>query len=305
TETVFTSNSCAIGNFVCNTSVFVQGWPQRPLVTVLPPANRNSPDDFVHATDVYTLSSGATENVFVHTAALDVGPGSAPPGPGIKQIHMILPGFSNPNVEVPTDYEIVVRQTRTGENGDVQVIREGSGPFTVIPEVEPSINLTSVFDPTRSNTVYQEIMPGETPRPYEFYMWNGEGTGYTGISFDGENVLDDAQRKIGRISITGPAGATGQSLVSVAPSSSLDGGDVFFGLDTARLTAQFTPGNLPGEYVSTIEMFSKSDIGMENPAIVSAERLTVQVVPEPTSMLLGFLPVWLLGMKLRRRRVMK
>ncbi len=105
--------------------------------------------------------------------------------------------------------------------------------------------------------------------------WDGAGAGYTGVSIDGEDLLDDAQRKIGRISIAMPAGATGQSLVSLAPSGSINGGDVFFGQDTARLTAQFTPGNLPGEYVSMIEMFSKSDIGLENPAIVSTERLTV------------------------------
>ena len=93
TETVFTSNSCAIGNFVCNTSVFVQGWPQRPLVTVFPIAGRNSPDDFQFDTEIYLLSNGENENHFIHEARIEVGPGSVPPGPGIKQIHMILPGF--------------------------------------------------------------------------------------------------------------------------------------------------------------------------------------------------------------------
>lgn len=283
TDTVFTSSDCAIGNFFCNTSVFVQGWPQRPLVTVLPPAGRGSPPDFTFNTEIYTLSQGATENVFVHTAVQDVGPGSPPPGPGIKQIHMITPGFSNPIVDTPTDFEIVVRHTRKDEDGVVQVIQETSGPFTVIPDIQPSINLTSIYDMDRNNTVYQEIMPGQTPFAYEFFLWDGDGGAYEGVTIDGNDMLDGAGRKIGQVSISAPDGATGQTLTTAAPSFALDGGDIFFGLPTARLTAQLTPGDMPGEYVTTIEMFNKEDIGLDDPRVYSSEVLTVRVVPEPAS----------------------
>ena len=303
TETVFTSNACTIGNFVCNTSVFVQGWPQRPIATVLPTANKNSPDDFQFNTPVYLLSTGDTENVFVHEAQMEVRPGSAPPGPGIKQIHMILPGFSIPEVQVPTDFPITVRETRVIENDEIEILREGTAPFTVIPETQPSINLTSVFDPMRRNTVYQEVAFGEDPLPYEFYLWDGDGGSFTGVRFDGLDVLDESQNKIGRITITGPEGAAGQALAAPNPSTDIDGGDVFFNRPTARLTAQFTPGGLAGDYVTTIEMFSKDDIGMVNPTIVSTEMLTVNVVPEPTSFGLSLLATCGLGLALRRKRV--
>lgn len=302
TDTVFTSNSCTIGNFFCNTGVFVQGWPQRPIVNVLPPSNLGSPDDFEYTTEVYMLSNGDNENHFVFDAKQDVGPGSAPPGPGIKQIHMILPGFSNPDVSVNTDFPITVRETRLGEGGEVEVLRVGSAPFTIVPEIQPSINLTSIYDPTRTNTVFQQISPGEQPAQYEFFVWDGEGGAYEGVTISGTDVLNGQQDKIGRVNVTGPEGASGLSLASLAPSAALEGGDIFFHQPTARLSAQVSIDDLPGDYVTTIEIFAQDQLGQVDPAIVSSETLTVRVVPEPSSALLSLVAVGSLGF-LRRRRI--
>ena len=216
---------------------------------------------------------------------------------------MILPGFSNADVQVPTNFPITVRETRVIENDEIEILREGTALFTVIPETQPSINLTSVFDLMRSNTVYQEVDFGDDPLPYEFYLWDGDGGSFTGVRFDGLDVLDDSDNKIGRITITGPEGAIGQALAAPNPSTDISGGDVFFNRPTARLTAQLTPGDLVGVYVTTIEMFSKSDIGMVDPNIVSTETLTVNVIPEPTSFGLSLLAACGLGLALRRKRV--
>ena len=152
----------------------------------------------------------------------------------------------------------------------------------LLRRIRLSLNLTSIYDPSRRNTVYQEIAPGQTPLPYDFLLWNGDGVAYEGVTINGADVLDASMQTIGRVTISAPDGAVGQTLASLAPSSDIPGGDIFFGLPTAHLTAQLTPGDLPGVYVSKIEIFDKASLGLENPPVVSSETLTVRIVPEPS-----------------------
>ena len=137
---------------------------------------------------------------------------------------------------------------------------------------------------------------------WDFYLWNGEGTGYEGVSIDGTNFVDANQDVIGRVSV-----CQDQKALPATPSlrhrhpNCWDGGDVFFNLSTARLTAQLAVGDVAGDYVTTFEIFAKDEIGMPDPSIVSSETLTVRVVPEPGG--LGLMMVGLFGFaSLRRRR---
>lgn len=281
TETVFSSKTCTIGDFTCNTSVFVQGWPQRPIANVVPPVtltSENTTGDPVYTLSVEKNADGS--HTFIHTAIQDVGPGSPPPGPGIKQIHMILPGFTNPTT--PGLYEIVV-ESETGEGGALQT---GRANIDILPQIAPSINLNSMFDPMRRNTVYQEVAPGAEILPYEFYLWGADGGPLVGAEIVGDQLMQNGE-VVGQLTITGPPGSEGQSLVSMEPSTLIV--EPFFHQETGRLTAQFAPGDALGEYVTTIGLTDGT-----------SERLVVNMVPEPATFLLA-IPLAGLGVWAQRR----
>ena len=87
------------------TRFIVQGQPQRPILPILA---GDTP------TPVYsvTLSDVGGQNAFVFTADSDLGPGSAVAGAGIKGIHLVTPGVTNPPAG---EYEIeVIAQTGPG-----------------------------------------------------------------------------------------------------------------------------------------------------------------------------------------------
>ncbi len=282
TVTAFSSKTCTPGALQCNTSAFIQGWPQRPILPVVPPVTGTSEN--TEGNPVYNLTlekAGEGSNTFVHTAVLDVGPGSAPPGPGIKQIHMILPSFQNPTA--PGDYEIQVI-AETGPGGSEQT---GSAVLTIRPETAPSINLTTVYDPMRRNSVHQDVLPGGEIVPYDFWVWDGNGQPMLDVEIV-DNKLMQGDQEVGEVTISAPDGATGQSLVSTGPSTPVN--EVFFGRETARLTTQFTAGDMLGKYVTRIEMVDGN-----------SQQLTVNVVPEPSAMAL-LVPLAVVGLFLRRRQ---
>ena len=105
-----------------------------------------------------------------------------------------------------------------------------------------------------------------------------------GVEIDGNNLVQGGE-VVGSVSISGPAGATGQSLASTGLVN-----EVFFGLETARFEAQFTAGDQLGEYISTFTLNGGT-----------SQQLTVNVVPEPTCMSLLWVPMAAVLM-LRRRR---
>jgi hypothetical protein len=73
-------NDCVPAYLTCTTAVILRGWPQDPY---FPPAL------------FHTLSIDTSENALVFTAQQDLV-AIPPTSPGIKQIHLILNGVTNP-----------------------------------------------------------------------------------------------------------------------------------------------------------------------------------------------------------------
>ena len=269
TETVFSSATCTIGNFQCDTSVFVQGWPQRPIRPVSP----------VDSSAVYSLTNDGT-HTFVHTADVNVVPGLPAPGPGIKQIHMILPGFTNPPAGT-YDIEVIAE---TGVNGAVET---GTGQLEILAEVEPSINPTSIYSQNQ-NIIYQTAQQGElAPLPWDFFLWDGDGAAFTGVEINNGQLVKDSV-VVGSIMTDAPPGASGHEVFTDSPS--VPANEPFFGVEAGRLTAFFRAGDVNGEYVTTISLNGGN----------SAKFFTT-VVPEPSTLLLVCLTAVALLVYGRRR----
>ncbi|NNL71253.1 MAG: CHRD domain-containing protein, partial [Acidimicrobiia bacterium] len=212
----------------CNLGVLLQGWPQHPIA---PPAAK------------YSLSREGT-HTFVYTALEDLGP-AGPGEPGIKQMHLILLGFTNP---AAGDYEILV-EAQTGPGGAWE---SGTGTLTIRPAIIPSINVTSVFNDGTPNTIYQTTPAGQAaPLAHDFLLFDASGGPMTGVTLDGGVLMRDGAR-VGEVTITAPDGATGQSVSVASPSAEIVG--PVLGAATARLTATFTAGSLPGPYSVTYSL---------------------------------------------------
>lgn len=228
----------------CGTGVLLQGWPQNPI----PPSPAN-----------YTLSLEGTHTV-VYTATRDLVPGDPTlNGPGIKQMHLILTNFVNPN---PGRYEFLV-EAETGPGGAVET---GVGVVWVRPNPRASINVTSVLagPPPFANTIYQTTSTG-APAPHEWSLlvWDKHGEPAIGVEVHQVNhrlahLLQDGE-VVGKITINAPKGATGQSVTGgpstpfVAPVK---------GEDTGLLTVQFTAGSKAGVYRTTLRMNNGTSVTM-------------------------------------------
>ncbi len=79
---LFSAEDCMPGNLRCSTAVMLHGWPQHPILPSAPPGKEIQ----------YTFRHEADTNTLVYTAAIDID-GVPLPGPGIKQLHLILLGF--------------------------------------------------------------------------------------------------------------------------------------------------------------------------------------------------------------------
>jgi hypothetical protein len=235
---------CVAAAFNCSTGVLLQGWPQNPIPPTIAAGN-------------YTVTLEGT-NTIVYTATRDLVPGDPTlNGPGIKQMHVILNGFVNPN---PGRYGIQVA-AETGPGGTLET---GTGYVHIRPQPRASINITSAFA-ARSNTIYQQTTMGSpTPIPWDFLVWDRLGSPAVGVAVEQVNathaILTDGKRTVGQVFIDAPAGAQGQT-VTGGPSTLLDAAPVL-GLPTGRLTATFTAGDTPGTYVTTFMMNNGNSVQM-------------------------------------------
>ncbi len=206
----------------CNVGVLLQGWPQHPIA---PPAAN------------YSLALEGTHTI-VYTALKDLGP-AGPENPGIKQIHLILVGFSNP---AAGDYDILV-EAQTGEDGAVET---GTGTITILPEIAPSINITSAFNDGTPITIYQTTAVGQpTPLAYDFLLFDASGGPMTGVTLENGDLMQNGA-KVGSVTISSPDGATGQSVTVAEPSIEVNA--PVLGFPAGRLTAVFTAGSAAGDY---------------------------------------------------------
>ncbi len=248
---LFGAKDCVPTMLKCSTGGLLQGWPQHPILPSFPPGKEPQ----------YTFSYDKEANSVIFTAVKDID-GVPLPGPGLKAMHMLLLGFTNP--EQPGGYPIRV----SIHSVDGAERAAGVGKFMIRPAIAPSINITSVFvpgdknggNPPNPNTIYQKTTTGAiAPMPWDFLVWDGNGNAYEGLEIVSESetggfILHN-NTKVGTVTISTPVGATGQS-VSGGPSVTIPGTPLIgnsFGapIPAGRLTAIFTAGSKPGRYFTT------------------------------------------------------
>jgi hypothetical protein len=250
-EDVFSSPTCVPGNLQCSTAVLLQGWPQHPLLPHFPipplgPATQ------------YAVTLQGTHTL-VFTALADVLPGNAAPGPGIKQIHLILRGFRNP--EKPGFYPVEV----DAQTGPGCVSETGVGTIQILPKTRPSVHVTSVINPGAPNTIYQQATPGgDAPLVWDLLLWARDGDPLKGVTInmvnDDHALLKQGKRTVGHIAIDAPAGASGHGVMDLGPSSAFLA--PISGAPAALLKAQFTAGSVVGRYTITISLNGGNSINM-------------------------------------------
>ncbi len=244
--------SCVPGGLRCSTAVLLQGWPQNPV----PPG-------------MYSLSLEG--NTLVYTATADIVP-NAPAAPGIKQAHLLLNGFNNP--ARPGVYELKVR-AQFGRGG---AWRSGIARVRILPRIQPSINVTSVFadmedpNPPNPNTIFQRTGPGEAaPYQWDFLLWDATGQPFNDVSIVQVNpklyALRQGGRLVGRAIVRAPAGAMGQAIVPLGPSFEIPTTPIIgttFGptSPTARFTAGFVAGSAAGRYTTIFHLLGGNTIEM-------------------------------------------
>lgn len=228
TEVFSAPTKCGEVEGVCNLGIIVQGWPQKPI-----PFSKFD----VSFEEPRTVVIKALENI---------GPGAA--GPGIKVIHLNLPGVKNPEAG---SYELKV-MAETGPNGSLE---EGVGVFTVLAETKPSINVTSTLsDAPGTNLIHQQTEAGkETPLPFDFLLWDAAGAPMLGVSVsdDGRALVQNGLT-IGSIDWTTPEGASGHKVFSKQMSTEVVAPPSTFPAGHLRVYTQ--SGGQPGHYAVTFTL---------------------------------------------------
>ena len=208
--------------------------------------------------DYYTLEMDGS-HTFVFTATQDLGPSAG--APGIKQIHLMAPGFTNP--EVMTEYLVQI-EAETGADGTLE-----TDTASFVPVDWYGMELTSAFvgpgeGAAHANTEYRQARVGESPEwPWDFLVWNPTGQGwggditlqplleYTGYTVpEGPTILEtgafhNGMSELGAWWIEGPEGATGATATS-EPVEDVEA--PISGETVSRLRIHFTAGDLPGRY---------------------------------------------------------
>ena len=252
---LFASPDCSFQRLACSTALLLHGWPQHPILPSFPPGERSA----------YEIRHDPERNSIALTAVRSLD--DAPlPGPGIKQVHLMLLGYRNP-VEA-AEYEIDVAIL----DADGHRMQQGTGYATIRPSVAPSLSVTSIFDhngaePPNLNTIYQVTQPGNaTPLPWDFLAWDADGDALDGLvveqtSPSGGTLMRNGER-IGAFTINAPEGAAGHRLEG-GPSVALDSEPVFgTPIPTGHFTAQFTAGSEPGRYRTLLQLDGGDPITM-------------------------------------------
>ena len=267
---------CHGNNLQCTTAVLSHGWPQQP---VRPPIM------------YYTLDIDPFENAFVFTALQDIVP-NPPTKPGIKKLHLMLHGVSNPH---PGEYYIRV-ESQTGVDNSWET---GSGILKISPKARPSVNITSVFvkalsgqlppnyspacgpgtmPPNDDNPVYQTTTVG-SPAPYvwTFLIWGKNMNPVSNVYLDWTNgnhaLLRSGKKAIGHVFIETPPSAIDYGIEVIDCPRFLPWAPVIASTPgigpqpVGRLDLLFHAGDMVGEYITTVTLNNGNEVQM----VVSAE----------------------------------
>lgn len=263
---------CLPANLQCTTAVLSQGWPQHPL---FPP--------FLF----HVVSIDPIENAFIFTAVQDVVP-NPPVNPGIKQLHLMLHGVTNPG---PGEYYIRVEaQTGIGNTWET-----GSEILKVLPKARPSVNVTSVFvkalsgqlsgspacgpgttPPNPDNPVYQTTsMSSPAPYVWTLLIWGKNMSPVSNVYLDWSNpnhaLLRSGNRSIGHVFIEAPLGAMGYGIEenpigcpTALPRAPVIGNTFGIGPQpVGRLDLLFHTGDMAGNYSTTVTMNNGNEVQLE------------------------------------------
>jgi hypothetical protein len=250
---LFSAPDCKPGLIKCSTGVLLHGWPQHPILPTFPPGKEKQ----------FSIGYDASTNTISYKIEKDLAAAKFS-GPGVKQIHLLLFGFRNPETSGNYPVEVAILDA----NG--KALESGGGNLKVLSDPAPSINVTTVFVPgdvkggkaPNPNTIYQKTKTAQpTPMPWDFLVWDTDGKPFEGISAvqkDGAGgTLMANGKSVGRFTIEAPEGATGQK-ISGEPSKKIPSTPVIgktFGapIPVGRLTTRFTAGSKPGRYTTTFE----------------------------------------------------
>ncbi len=235
---VFGSGDCVPGNMQCSTAVMLRGWPQGPIPPRMPPKPAGE------GKVVYNIEAHGPHTL-VFRARVPIGPGEPMPrqvNPGIKQLHLILNGYRNPD---PGTYPVEVEIMPDPTHPDAVV--RGIGEVRIRPHAQPTLALTSAF--TKSNPRYLKAERGAEV-PLDYLLWGEAGQPLTGVTLEtaaADTVLMRHQgRTVGRIRIDAPEGARGHGVRAEAPSRSANA--PVMGAPTAHMRAMVRAGDRSGRY---------------------------------------------------------
>ena len=184
------------GNFV----ILLQGWPQSPAFP-------------------FPWATAIDGNTITLTLTGDYKPGDFGPGP--KQVHLLLRGFTNPTL--PGVYPVELTITKNSGKKS----HSGIGHVRIIPDARPSVNPISLFSgppgppPPFFNPLYQTLALGEAARQVGLYLWDSNSVAFTGVDVTAtanptySQLTDDAFAVVGEVWVTAPDDANTYSLDSV------------------------------------------------------------------------------------------
>jgi hypothetical protein len=247
-----------------NTLILLQGWPQSP------PAPGPA---FIWTTEV-------DGNTITATLTGDYKAGQFGPGP--KQAHLLLFGFTNPALPGTYTLDVTIdpkgpgkskkdKSHKSKKSKKSKKALSGSGTVRIIPDARPSVEPISFFSgppgppPPFYNPIYQTLPLGVPARQLGLYLWAADSAAMVGVDVTATanptyyQMTDAAAAVVGEIWITAPAGATDFSLASVpllpGGPPSVEISAFATGVPVGLLGIQFTPDLwVPGDYEIAISM---------------------------------------------------
>ena len=240
------------GNFV----IILQGWPQSP------------PLPFPWTTDI-------VGNTITLTMTGDYKPGDFGPGP--KQVHLLLRGFTNPASPGVYPVELSIthksgKMSKKSKGSKGSKVRRGSGHVRIISDARPNVSPISLFSgppgppPPFFNPLYQTLALGEAAHRVGLYLWDAGSVPFTGVDVTATGhptyyqLTDLVGAVVGEVWITAPAGAIAYSFASVNLTPAGDPPSVSVpafatGVPVGLLGVQFTPDPaIAGDYEIAISM---------------------------------------------------
>jgi len=243
------------GNFV----IILQGWPQSPAFP-------------------FPWTTAIVGNTITLTMTGDYRPGDFGPGP--KQVHLLLRGFTNPAMAGVYPVEMTInrhsgkmsKKSKGSKGSKGNRARSGSGHVRIIPDARPSVNPISIFSgppgppPPFFNPLYQTLALGEAAHRVGLYLWDAGSVPFTGVNVTATGnptyyqLTDDVGAVVGEVWITAPAGAIAYSFASVNLTPAGDPPSVSVpafatGVPVGLLGVQFTPDPaVAGDYEVAISM---------------------------------------------------